>query len=103
MTRLNSEGRDELNKSLEIIERFRIMSCVMPLDELLDFRTLIDFFAVLPMWPNHGDPVYLVPGGSRECGVCLHSQLALQGLNPAGPVMRALDFDDQDRPECEAF
>ena len=77
------------------------MNGVMPLDELLNLPAVIDFFAVLPMGPDRANPIQLVPGGSRESGVRLPSQLALQGLDPAGPVLRVLDFDDQDRPECE--
>ena len=76
----------------------------MPLDELLDFPwfpTFIDFFPVLPMGPNYADPIHLVTGGSRESGVRVPFQLALQGLDPAGPVLRVPEFDDQDRPECE--
>ena len=73
----------------------------MPLGELLERPAVIDFFAVLPMGPDRADPIHLVPGGSREGNVRLPSQLAPQGLDPAGLVLRVTDFDDQDRPECE--
>lgn len=80
------------------------MSGIMPLDELLELPTVtftsIDSFTVLPMGPDNGDPVYLVPGSSHRSGIRVPSQLALHGLDPTGPVLRVLEFDNQDRPEC---
>jgi len=96
-----TESRNELNESLKIIERRQIMDGVMPLDELLNHPAVIDFFTVLPMGPDRANPIHLVPGSSRKSGVRLPSQLALQGLDPVGPVLRVLDFDDQNRPEYE--
>lgn len=77
------------------------MNGVVPLDELLDRPAVIDFLAVLPVGPDRPNPVHFVPRGSLESGIRLPSQLAPQGWDPAGPVLCVLDFDDQDRPECE--
>jgi len=96
-----TESRNELNDVLKIIERHEIMNCVVPPAELTDHLAVVDFFTILPMGPNRANPIHSVLGGSRESGVRLPSQLALQGLDPVGPVLRVLDFDNQDRPECE--
>jgi len=96
-----TESRDQLNESLKIIERRQIMSGVMPLDELLDRPAVINFFAVLPMGPDHANPIHLFLGSSRESDVRLPCQQTLQSFDPAGPVLCGLEFDDQDRPECE--
>ena len=70
------------------------MNGVVPPAELLDHPALIGSFSILPMGPDRPNPIHLVPGGSRESDVRLPSQLALQGLDPVGPVLRVLDFNN---------